>query len=445
MANEDLYRKVNFSDGEGLEHEDFNRMGQTAEARLVHHSSLGGGRLGNVFRMGQKVSGSGGALMKDESTDPASGLLPNIMLDPHPLTGPFAGAGFGADWFVESGLFGQVHNASLPGVRPADSPSPIFASLEAEGGTPALAVNPFIQANVAPAAGNPRWDVYGLRLGYGVSNLIARDFEDAETRQLTSVDTEKDQLLTVEEAYGVGSQVATYDPTTAIAALPAGFVPCLVIRRPVGSGTTVTAADLYYLGVPMRVGVEDVMGYEAHFAGNSAYDAVSAFAPRINASNPGGGAAYLGANAASAVDYFPRTLHDGCRLVGIGFAGGGMTNDSRVSIVRHDYTAAGVQSATIIADLDNASSSGRLNGAAAGGYEYVSGVGSDPDWAIPGGALWPTPGLPIWGNGHAGPSAAERTLNRTAFSRIGVRITEESGQTFVAADLINFIRFVYLH
>lgn len=449
MANNDLNRKLNYSDGEGLEHTDLNRQQHLLDAKVIEaYSHLSGGFLGNVFNLGQATGKENAILSALSGTDP-KGLIPsNVMLDPFPLSGPFSGLDVTGDLFVQRGILGQAHNANMAGTRPDGSPDQIFIALDDEGGTPALNIQPFLVSNTAPAAGDPRWDVYAIRLGYGTDNSIARDFKDAVTQALSSTATDKDHVIVAAEEYQTGAVSATYNPTTAIAALTAGFVPCMIIRRRAGTGSTVNADDFHYLGFPMRLGVEDVMGYEGHFGGNVVYDSASAFAPHADATNPGGKASFQTTSLASTVDFFPRSMHMGCRLVGVAVSGNGFDQSFRLSLVRHDYDAAGVQTATIIADLDDASSSGRIASLTPGGIQYSNGIGSDPDWAVPTSTRFATPGYPIWGNGQTfGPTADDvaRSIGTKAHSKLGLRISEESGQTFDASDFINFIRFVYLH
>ena len=440
MASTDgLKPKVNYSDGEALTDGDLNRMSHAVDARAVEvYSRLNGGDIGNVFDMGQGASKEGNALANGHQGNLVN--FDTVLIDPYPLSSPFNfGEDVNGDAFVGNGVLGMKHSGLLPGTRPSDSPDVLYALLDSE----ALTLATGRDANAAPGAGDPRWDCYGIRFSYTTGNPDMRDFEDAVTRALSSGNTDKDHILQVDDEYVVGSQSATYD-VTAIASLSAGFVPAMIVRRPVGSGTTLTADDIHYLGFPTRLGFEDVMGYEGQWSRSvgDPYDITAAFAPTDGVGEPA--AEWFGASGGSVLRYWPRTMHPGCRLVGIMIIGQGFDQDQEVSLMRSSWTSLGVHSVTKLANLDDGSSSGRLNAEAAG--VYASGIGSDPDWAIVGGARFPTPGYPVWGNGRTyGPTSHDQTQGPVAVDKLFVQLENPGGDTYDAGDRIHLVRFVYLH
>ncbi len=457
MSDKDFHPRTEFNDGEGLDHVDFNRLQEGLNARLIDAVAFGGQGIGNVFNMG-KGTGKQNAQLNPDRGGSLREMPNDVLIDPFPLNGPAAGLKFDSEMFFQLGWAGQIRTASNPGTPPAgpsalELASPIMAFLAEEGGAPALSLSTRIAAaTAAPAAGDPRWDVWAVRFGYETLAPETRDLEDAVTRALSTTSFDKDREYSHADEYLVGAQSATYDPTTALASLTAGFVPIAVVRRVAGTGTTITNDDFHYLGVPTRVGVEDIMGYEGHFGNISAgvpYDATSVFAP---SDDDTGSAQWFGASSAAdpALSFYPRSLHAGTRLVGIGLYANLSTpnfdQDFRVTLDRFSYSAAGALTVTTLADLESSASSGRLLSSAEG-FGYVSGIGSDPDWANPTGVRFPTPGLPIWGNGRvAGPAHDDSgTTANGVLDKLVLQIRNETAGTFDAGNLLTMIRFVYLY
>lgn len=418
---DDEQGKPRFVDGEGLVFEDLNNLATKLERKFWEQNHLGGMEAGRATGL-SLTSGV-------DPYFPGPGIMvvsqPNIAYCPFPLNGPLEFTSLSkssGEQTVHPGIFGQQWKAGLTGTAPTGiSQRVIHRMMEAEE----YDIGAGIVANPAPGAGNPRWDTVGMLLGFDTGDSQTRDFEDAVTRAKTTSSTDKEHLIDVSWEYVTGSQSATYDMAT----LSTDYVPILTIARPVGEGGTLNIDNFYYNAYPMRLGIEDVMGYEMLPATTGWTRPGSAFTGSIEKTATGTGSVLI----------FPRTMHAGCRLIGFGISGDvwGMSPYIYIGEYDYDYSADGAPGFTSIVDVSDNGITNGIDGLLAG----FQGVG-EVNWS-------PTnKPLPIWGNGlTAGPLFVPERKNYSSagsdFSKLAVKVVSNGNWT--GGDKIYFARFFYLY
>ena len=432
MPNNDLTRLLLFNDGEGLTHDDLNDLQQLLLDKVISHHIHGGAFLG-------RSQSSLLAKTSSEGADPFGPGLPSQadLYSPFIMNGiirPFDNGGglpvqtVGSGAFVlENGLLTQRTNPNTPGTAFAESPIMLTMALDDEERT----MGDDITANPAPGAGNPRWDTWGVRIGYGTDdNSESRDFKDAITGALSTSVLNKRRRLILETEFVTGPQSATFDMAT----LSAGFVPLMTLRRPVGEVTSaISVDDIYYHVYPMRLGVEDVMGQDLFYEGvtGSAWDR-DVF---------GRGSLVKGPAGSEALYAVPRTIDGSKRIVAVGVLAADAGNDFSVEIGRYRYSATtGLPTFTSLVDLDAGSGVGNING-------------SQDGFQMNGEAQWsPTTAkrLPIWGNGtHRGPLFNQTRFggvpasNTAGLDKLAVRLDPDGNWSSTAE--ISLVRFYYLY
>lgn len=422
-----LFNKRRFSDGEGLVHTDLNDLSHMLDSRRLgtdfwNARALGRAQSVNTFQHGnvRGVSLHGSGVQE-------SGLLSSRLYVPWPYDGVIrpqaaASAVDPAELFVENGVLVYLENNNMQGTAPDEFGEVAVVTLRDTDHD--LGAN--ITGNPAPGAGNPRWDTLGVRLNFETSDSQTRDFKDAVTGALSTQSQDKAFKLFTDYEYTVGVQSGGYSPS---AFATAGQVPLLTIRRPVGEGATLDPDDFYYHAYPLRLGVEDIPGYELLPAiGTWGVDTQGQGSLQKSGSGPG------------SVLAIPRQIHSGCRIVGVGVLGGDWGNDAKVELGLWSYATTGVPVFTSRVDLGSATGIGPITGTqdgfqAAGEGDWSSGV--------------PFP-LPIWGNGHhRGPlfvTHAQAYTSSSPFDKVALRLQERQLGVFEWADLakIYLVRFYYL-
>lgn len=406
----DPHAKVLFNDGEGLQHADLNLLQMKLEARQLEVGGFdGSGGIGLAIGQGDSVEG-------------VHASSPNL--------GEFATA----NWVP----FGSTPLARINPARTALNIAGGCCIQDVAGGTPGtpptgasttLAYRGLDTRNMvtdltgdaAPGSGNPRWDAWGIRLGYEQEEATARDFKDGSTDALTSTTPDKEERITAETEFVVGSQAAAYEVPT----MTSGFRPIVTKRRAVGESSPYTANDFYYHAYPTRLGIEDVFGQEMTTSGVGEADW---FKEAQAAGEP-----YLVKNAAGAgyVIAWPRTLHAGCRLIGVGVCMSESGEDTNILIRRDTFSGTtGLWSSATIGDIGN--------GGPLGGDDGFS-VAGEADWS--GSDI-----LPIWGNGTTyGPMYQPESAGPIGqdVTRLSVRLEENT--SWADATKIHFVRFYYLY
>ena len=426
-----FFNLLRFNDGEGIYDTDFNDLSQRLNARNLGLDFWAGRALGRArrpadFRHGFNFGTSlhsdgtqGGALQQATTYVPFP--YDGILRPQNAATAVDLGA-----LFVENGVLAYAVNGSQQGTRPDHSGQIASIVLGDEdhdlGGD--------IISNAAPGAGGPRWDTLGVRVNYETTANQPRDFKDAVTGALTSQAFDKLEKLYTDYQYLVGPQDPDYQP----GALDPGFAPLVTIRRPQGEGPSPLDPDnFYYHAYPMRLGIEDIPGYEMQPRNSGLWgpDVVhhGSIAKLVN--GPG------------TILAIPRRLHAGCRVIGVGVIGSGWNCDARIEVGRFQYAAGGgTPSFVPQVDLSASTGVGPISGSQSG---WLS--AGEVDWS--GGAQYP---LPLWGNGTTrGPlfetHAQSYTITPSPFDKLAVRISEEQAGVaeWVGGDQIFLIRIFYLY
>lgn len=417
-----LFGKMRFSDGEGIEHEDFNDLIHLLESRLIELDMWSGRGFRRVPNLAH-ANGDGIDPWGQGFIAGGSALDTDKLYTPYPYDGILSQDFSPADTTqltIGGGILVYRKNANMQGTAPDEQGEPIICALEDDD----FDVGANIVANAAPGSGNPRWDMVGVRVNYETEGSESRDFKDAVTDALSSQSFDKRFSFFTDYEFVTGSQAASYTPPTLATA---GMVPLMTIERTVGEGATLARDRFYNHLYPMRLGIEDIPGVEL-LPGDPSDWAAGTVTDFTGITQVGGGTGVLFA--------LPRQLHAGCRLVAVGVGTNGASIDATIEIVRVTYSSGGNVSITVLAQLD-AGGTGPISTSQAG----FQGAG-ESDWSS--GLNFP---LPIWGNGrHFGPwFSAERQSYATAagFERLAIRIG--NGDSWTAGDSIHSVRLIYLH
>jgi hypothetical protein len=416
---DDTQGKQLFNDGEGLTHGDLNEISTKLERKFWEQSMLGGMDLGRALF----IDFNDAAGLDLFVAGPGNGSTSRAFC-PFPYNGPVIFDDLDKlTWHqrIGAGVFGQRWSSNLTGSQPDGSSSvTIMRTMEDSE----YDIGDDIKNNAAPGSGDPRWDTWGFLMGYDTGDSQTRDFEDATTRAKSTASQDKEMLIDVTWDYQLGPQSATFDMAT----LTANYVPYLTLRRPVGEGDPFDIDDVYYQAYPMRLGIEDIPGYELHFLGTegSTWDEDTIGQASLEKISAATGTAYA----------IPRTMHDGCRLVGLGVISDGWLNDPYIKIGKFGYDSSGVATFSSIVDVGSAGG-GAITSAAG-----FAGVG-ELDWSPSSTKL-----LPIWGNGMtSGPLFVPHRYDygsaKTAFNKLAVEFSLDT--SWAAGDRIKLVRFIYLY
>ena len=400
--------QVHFNDGEGLDEEDLNRAQSLLDAKISQYSLRVGG-IGNIHGWGN----SAGYSMSGQDPRPL-GLDANAVYTPDPSSFVYSdisvsGAGlFRIDFGPQ--VMVQKTGVSTPGTAPTGFGGAFGAILAYTLDDDELA-----HSAVASPALNPRWDSIGIQLGHAIGGAVARDFEDASTRALTSTTPDKDAQRTLSSELVSGAESAT----PSYPAQTAGFGRWMTILREVGE-TSLNQDNVRLHAFPMKMKVETVIGKDAWFGG----------ATWLENAGRNGGIIHAAGGAGEAF-FHSRRMHAGCRLVGIGISTVNFGNDIDVKLVRLEDVA-GAISAVDILNLGGGSPIATTSG----GYNFA-GL-ADLDDAQ-------NNDLPIWGNGRTyGPLFPDSVapVNGRPFDRLAIEVSHATD--FTVSDVINYVQFFYL-
>ena len=406
----DPHPKVLFNDGEGVVHSDFNLLQMKLEARLLELAGFdGSGGIGLGIDAANSVEGVHASSPNLTEFATANwvpfGSTPLARLSPARTAASIVG-----------GCCIQDKVAATPGTQPTGASNTlVFRGLTSRNMVTDLT------GDAAPGSGDPRWDAWGIRLGYEQGGSDTRHEKDASSGALSSDTIDKEERLTEETEFVVGTQSATYQVPT----MTSGFRPIVTKRRAVGESSPYTAQDFYYHAYPTRLAYEDVFGQEMTTSGAAE---AQWFKEAQAAGEP-----YLVKNGAGAghVIAWPRTMHAGCRLMGVGVCMSASGEDTNISIRRNVFSGTtGLWAQTTLASIGG--------GSPLGGADGFSVAGED-DWS--GSDI-----LPIWGNGqHYGPFYQLESPSNIGedVSRLSVRLEEDT--SWADGTKIHFVRFYYLY
>lgn len=193
-------RKI-FYDGEGIVHTDFNAAQQHLLSKIIDQK-----QFFRALRSSVAVGPAGwdvNAVSGGEYTTPT-------FLDDHLWSiggGPLVDTSSPAlsiRW--GPGMVGQYSSSGPPGAEPED---PRFRWVHLDGGSVAIAAT----------SADRRWDVLSVNIAEADGDSETRDFEDAETRSLTTQALNKSKIWTGTVNYTAGTEGA------APPSIPAGDVP----------------------------------------------------------------------------------------------------------------------------------------------------------------------------------------------------------------------------
>lgn len=421
--------KARFSDGEGLVAGDVNDLSHLLDARRLmngRHNGRGMSRAQNPNTM-RHGSSQGMSLQSFGVAGGSGGLATTALYVPEALDGLIRPQAVSAavalgDLFVENAVIVYRENANMGGTAPNQIGEVIECALEDEDHD----LGADITGNAAPGAGNPRWDTLGVRLNYEATDSQTRDFKDAVTGALSTQSQDKIEKFFTDYQFTVGAQSATYAPS---AFATAGMVPIVTIARPAGETAPLNPDNFYYHPYPMRFGVEDVIGYELLEDGAGAewiQDTLGLGAKEK--SGAGAGTLYA----------IPRTLHAGCRLIGVAVITDATVAAHAVDIGRWRHAVGGAPAFTSIVDVSSGTGIGPID-TTVGGFQAAG----EFDWSQAA-----TFNLPIWGNGLSRGPLFNLDVNAlttaTAYDRLAVRI-QQGGSNWANAERVYGVRFFYLY
>ncbi len=405
--------RTHFNDGEGLDEADLNRLQSLLDAKNMQRAA-NIGRMGAAEDMGHFTGSgpltNGGAELAQNS--PAS-ISASLIYTPSPLgfvnsTFDISGAGnLGFDFGPLQVMQGS--GGSTPGT-PADG----YVS----GMLSYIMEDEEISLFVARPSVNPRYDSINLRLGHAApNNPDARDFEDAGTRALTTTNPNKDQATSMESELVQGTEAAS----PVFPAPTAGFARFITIFRETGE-TSLDPDNVRWHSLPMNLKTEIVIGDEGWFSAGWAKPVTRP-----------GSIEKSGAGSAT-IQFFPRTMSAGSRLVGVGicFQNTGIDVDD-IKLQRMEYDVDGNQTQV---DLVNLGAGGPLSSSEegfnfAGLPEFDDADGND---------------LPIWGNGRTygpllGTHADAGDAKGLADSTLILHVADTA---WAGGENILYVKFYYL-
>jgi len=402
--------QVNFSDGEGVEEDDFNRLQSLLDAKTLERAFRVGGLAGTFLLDGASSGNPNGPL----SDARPIGLSASRIITPDPLTftlNDFSISGAG-ELTIDTGNFLLVQRAgAAAGTAPsgfAESFGGLLSYVPDDGEV--------VEAGNARPSTNPRWDSLDLALSHSQGGSESRDHEDAATRALTTVAQDKDQERTLLIEYNEGTEAAT--PT--YPALTSGYGRYITVLRGTAE-TSLTQNNVRLHAFPGKLKIERVHGHNAWHDSTTNYGHnASRFGSLTRIATGGGGGTVI---------FAPNNIHEGCRLVGVGASFLNFSNDLDVDLVRLSE-AAGVISVDSIFTLTSIDTS-------TPGYQF-EGLADFEDAA----------GLeqPIWGNGRTyGPLFSNKEASPVSgvnVDRLALRINDASD--WVSGDVMNYVEFYYL-
>jgi hypothetical protein len=317
--SDERHQKILYNDGEGIDYTDFNEQQYLMERKLYEQCLLGAG-LGGYTQIDYDSS---------QGLDPytvlvKSGLRIDRCYNPFSYFGPMRMDSLvraSGNMFFEQALLAQKYNSGVH-----TQPTGAGDVLARVAGAEEFDVGDWLNTNGAPGAGNDRWDTLGVLIDYEEGESESRDFEDAVTRAPSSTSQDKQMRYKWTLEMVQGSQTATYDMAT----LTTGYVPILTVARPAAEPSPLDIDDFYLNTYPMRMGFEDVMGADAYKVGASAWADDTTGYGSVVKNGAGAGELY----------FVPKTMHAGCRLIGVGVCRKGCNIDAHIEVGNYNHSSA---------------------------------------------------------------------------------------------------------
>lgn len=419
------FSKVLFSNGEPMEEDDFNQVQDLTLNELRERAIPAQGLAGGAANLGHN-SGQGFDLWK-AAVGPVSAEDERIYM-PTQFHG-YAIIDDAADFLQGPGraTWLQRINANTPGTIPGQP-----ADRGAQDGVVVHTGDDeepnFDLTAISFPSVNPRIDSFDVRLGWEDGENVARDFEDATTRAKSSTATDKERRTLIAGLRTSGAEGAS----PAYPSVPAGYARWVTVLLETGDSLPLDHDRWQLHAFPSRLRVETVHGSEGWFS-NASNWLSSGSSSKVLAAVMDGASPTVGTDQ---IFFAPRSMHAGCRLVGVAVVMEGVVEDREISLVRMDESGAD----TLIEALDSVTGSGPISTSGGDGV-YFAGI---EDLTAP-----------VWGNGRAygpiiGPwrgtsvSPVKPVSALSGFERLAVRMDWGGSTDWDANETIACVQFFYL-
>lgn len=370
----DFFKKVNFVDGEGLTHTDFNNIGLYQQAAHVDRFCE---RTVAAIALGNDLG--------------ASFLDPEV---PGELGDRAVGAVLGASLAFTAGP-GEcmIYPSTATAVK--IGAGTIFQKLSAVTGDGATFV-PYSIKNAdltftvsAGHATNPRFDIIQVKIDEITDTATSRDFEDATTRIVSTITPNIAKRYQLTASYKTGTAAAT--PTMPFP--DAGYVTLAAVRVPatwttgIDDGSDVgiagSLAIIMQMAIPLGVKSFTVLPNEFYYGQATNWGTA-----------PSASGIAVSAGAATNLRIYAPQLNEG-RIVGVAIEAVGVTSQSvRLGRVRISAGVAGFTSWQTLTTMMDTAGTNKVGYASLTQIAGNSSPASTTQWS----------GAPLWTNGTFVPS-----------------------------------------
>lgn len=331
--DDEIFSRVLFTTGEGVDERDFNILQQKLMARTADVFGLGGiaAAIGDAGDLDTVINLEGPSLL-----GLFIGYEQTVVFTPQPWNG---------FWFA--GTANQLQFCPGPLLYFLDEPGPIGTDPTSEVGASNDARVLYSYPQFAPLttavgdATNPRFDLVEIKMEFDDGLSQSRDFEDAITRAKTTTSTDKFRFVKITYQIKAGTPAANpvYPTCTA------GFLPMCAVYIPATHNAVHDPSNIRDMRYPLGIRAYDVQPSQFYYPGATPWTKID-------------GATNLEAYAASPDGGDEADLFIPCpigtasaRVVGLGLYGraGGAP---AVDLVRVEHNLPSTPTVTVLCSID---------------------------------------------------------------------------------------------